>query len=123
MDPLDPVLKMEIQGAGTLNRFHLKKSYQGDLWADSEGEMLTARPPVEKSGGYIALEQVRGELAGRTGTFILQHFGLMGGAEGEHLLLRVVPGSGTDGLSGISGNMSLQVSEKGHSYQFNYELD
>ncbi len=52
---------------------------------------------------YVTLMQVTGELGGRSGSFVLQGRGTYDGttARGESV---VVEGSGTDGLTGISGN-------------------
>lgn len=41
--------------------------------------MLAAMTEVKGSAGYVAIEQVNGEIGGKTGAFILQHFGIMAG--------------------------------------------
>ena len=51
---------------------------------------------------FVGLTHVTGAVGGRTGTFVLQHAGRYD-AEGLHADFTVVPGSGTDELSGISG--------------------
>lgn len=104
-----------------LGRMSIEKTFQGDLVATSRGEMLTARTGVEGSAGYVAIEQVDGTLQGKSGTFVLQHSGIM--ARGENrLLLEVVPDSGTGDLAGIAGNMKLRIEDGAHYYQFEYEL-
>ena len=38
------------------------------------------------------------------------------------MLVTVVPDSGTDGLSGIAGTMTIFIEGSKHSYQFEYTL-
>jgi hypothetical protein len=108
--------------AGTaIGRYGLDKQFQGDLEASSKGEMLGAGNPATGTAGYVALEQVTGTLHGRTGSFALQHFGTMEDNKFE-LVVKVVPGSGTADLTGISGTMTIKIVAGKHSYQFDYSL-
>ncbi len=66
-----------------------------DRWLMSYAADGTAR--------FVGLTHVTGTVAGRTGTFVLQHAGRFD-AEGLHSDFTVVPGSGTGDLSGISGS-------------------
>ena len=45
----------------------LDKVYRGDLEGTGRGEMLTAMASVAGSAAYVAVEVVRGTLAGRRG--------------------------------------------------------
>src|SRR5687768_10318460 len=74
--------------------FALDKRYQGELDATAQGVMIAAVTEVQGSAGYIALERVTGRLAGREGTFVLQHHGLMARGVPE-LRISVVPDSAT----------------------------
>ncbi len=68
------------------------------------------------------VEVVDGSVAGRDGTFALQHSGTMHDGE-QHLSIRVVPGSGTDELAGLRGEMDLTVDGDGvHHYELRYSL-
>ena len=69
----------------------------------------------------MALERVEGTLAGRQGTFILQHHGAMTRGA-PSLTVTVVPDSGTDGFTGLSGNMTIIIEGKKHSYAFDYRF-
>jgi hypothetical protein len=40
----------------------------------------------------------------------------------DRLILEVVPDSGTDELSGISGSMSITIDNGQHFYDFDYRL-
>ena len=105
----------------TLNRMSIDKTFSGELDATSKGEMLSAMTPVKGSAGYVALEQVTGELSGNKGSFVLQHFGIMQG-ENQRLILEVVPDSGTDELEGLSGQMAIIIKDGKHFYEFEYQL-
>lgn len=104
-----------------LGRMSIDKTFHGDLSATSKGEMLSAMTPVQGSAGYVAIEQVSGELNGRQGSFVLQHFGLMAGGDDE-LLLKVVPDSGAGELEGLSGEMLIRIENGQHFYDFDFNL-
>ncbi len=104
-----------------LSRFSLDKTYQGDLSASSQGEMLSAMTSVQGSAGYVAIEQVSGTLNGKLGSFVLQHYGTMNQGEG-YLKLEVVPDSGSGALKGLSGTMNIRIEDGQHFYDFEYEL-
>jgi hypothetical protein len=107
--------------AAPLGRMSIDKTFSGDLQGTSKGEMLAFRSAVDGSAGYVAMEQVSGTLAGRTGTFVLMHTGVMDrGAPG--LVITVVPDSGTDGLQGLTGTMKIIIEGGAHSYEFDYSL-
>lgn len=107
--------------AAPLGRMSIDKTFSGDLQGTSKGEMLAFRSAVDGSAGYVAMEQVSGTLAGRTGTFVLMHTGTMDrGAPG--LTITVVPDSGTDGLQGLTGRMNIIIEGGAHAYEFDYTL-
>ncbi len=119
LKPLD----FYTQGSNGINlaRMSIDKTFAGDLEATSKGEMLSAMTTVKGSAGYVAIEQVRGNLAGRNGSFVLQHFGTMNHGK-DRLILEVVPDSGAGQLSGLSGKMSINIQDGKHFYEFEYEL-
>ena len=105
----------------TLGRYALEKQFRGDLDATSKGEMLSAGTQTKGSAGYVAQERVTGTLAGRSGSFVLQHTGVMNrGAPG--LTITVVPDSGTGALAGITGTMNIIIEAGKHSYELDYDL-
>jgi hypothetical protein len=104
-----------------LGRFTIDKHYQGDLEATGVGQMLTGGTRVRGSAGYVAIERVSGTLHGKRGSFVLQHIGTM--SHGDfRLSVTVIPDSGTDELTGITGSMNILVVAKKHSYKFDYTL-
>jgi len=108
-------------GDGPIGTLSIDKTFQGDLQGTSVGQMLAFRTPVEGSAGYVAMERVTGTLAGRHGSFTLQHNGLMDRGT-PSLAVVVVPDSGTDGLSGLTGTMEIIVSPGRQDYRFHYRL-
>ncbi len=119
MEPLE--YSGQSKDGAQLGRMSINKTFNGDLSATSQGEMLSAMTPVKGSAGYVAIEQASGTLNGKKGSFILQHFGVMAGTE-SRLILEVVPGSGTGELEGLSGKMTIDIKDGSHYYGFEYEL-
>jgi hypothetical protein len=119
LSPLDAYAR----GIGGINlgRMSIDKTFDGGLKAHSQGEMLSAMTPEKGSAGYVAIEQVSGTLSGRKGGFVLQHFGTMNKGQ-DHLVLEVVPGSGTGQLAGLAGKMAINIDDGQHLYEFEYEL-
>lgn len=119
LQPMDSYAKGE-EGIN-LGRLSIDKTFSGALNATSKGEMLSALTPTKGSAGYVAIEQVTGSLSGKNGSFVLQHFGTMNRGK-DHLVLEVVPDSGSGELTGLSGNMLIKVEGGKHLYEFEYEL-
>ena len=115
-----PVAEDKADGS-TLGRYSLDKQYHGDLDATGKGEMLTAGSDVKGSGAYVAVERVTGTLNGRKGSFVLVHKGTMGHGS-MHLEVTVVPDSGRDQLTGITGMLNIIIADGKHSYDFEYSL-
>ncbi len=102
-----------------LGRMTIDKQFHGDLDATSKGQMLTGMTSTKGSAGYVAIERVSGTLSGRRGSFILQHSGTMTRGA-PTLAVTVVPDSGTDELTGLSGTMAIDITGGQHSYAFEY---
>jgi hypothetical protein len=105
----------------TVGRMSIDKQFHGDLEATSLGQMLSVMTAVKGSAGYVAMERVTGQLAGKTGSFALQHTGTMDHGV-AHLSVTVVPDSGTGELEGLTGQMDILIAEGKHSYVFEYSL-
>jgi hypothetical protein len=107
---------------GTLiGRYSAVKQYHGDLDATAKEEMISAGDPSTGNAGYVAIEQVTGTLNGHTGSFALQHNGVMEGGSYK-LSVTVVPGSGTGQLTGLAGTLTIIIAAGKHSYTFEYAL-
>ena len=114
-------LTPQDSGEPTIGRMALDKRFAGPLEATSKGEMLAAGTAVQGSAGYVALERVTGSLDGRSGSFVLQHTGVMTRGT-PSLTITVVPDSGTGELTGLTGSMSIEIAGGVHSYVFSYAL-
>jgi len=120
--PFDVKMTPQPGVTEAVGRFGLDKTYHGDIEATAAGEMIAVRTAEKGSAGYVALEKVTGTLAGRTGSFALQHWGMMDKGTPD-LKIVVVPDSGTDGLVGLTGTMTIDVQPGGkHVYTFTYTL-
>jgi hypothetical protein len=118
---MTPQAAFDSAPGATLSRLSLSKQFRGDLNAASAGEMLAARTEIADSAGYVAIERVTGTLHGRTGSFVLQHSGIMTRGK-QSLTIYVVPDSGTGELKGISGQMAIMIVGGAHSYELTYAL-
>ncbi len=108
--------------AGPFTRLVLDKRYHGELDATGQGQMLAFQSHQEGSAGYVAMERVTGTLAGRTGSFVLQHIGTMKQGAVVTLAVTVVPDSGTGDLTGLAGDLSIIFEGSQHVYEFHYTL-
>lgn len=105
----------------TIGRMTLDKQYHGPLEGTGKGVMLTGGTAVEGSGVYVAIERVNGKLDGHSGTFLLQHGGVM--TRGiPQLTITVVPDSGTGELVGLTGTMMINIVDGKHFYEFEYTI-
>lgn len=110
----------QAQAAG-LTRMSIYKQFSGDIEGTSNGEMLATRDE-QQSGAYVALERITGKLLGRSGSFALVHRGEMTRGAVHNWTVTVVPDSGTDQLTGLSGTMKIAAEGDKHSYSFEYAL-
>jgi hypothetical protein len=107
--------------ADGIARFSINKEIHGDLEATTKGEMFSAGDPKSGDAGYVAIEVVTGSLAGKHGSFALQHSGTMD-QSGRKMTVLVVPGSGTGELAGIAGSFAIKIEGGKHSYDLEYTL-
>jgi hypothetical protein len=112
---------VDLRPGASFGRITFDKQFQGDLLGTSVVEMLSVGTEVKGSAAYVALEQVEGALAGRSGTFALQHSGTMRRGEAT-LALTVVPDSGTGELKGLTGALKIDIVEGKHFYVFDYSF-
>jgi hypothetical protein len=111
----DPVRTAQI------DRLSIDKKYHGDLQGTSTGQMQAIKN-AEDTGAYVALEKVVATLAGRSGSFLLMHYGYMSKGGIGRWLVEVVPDSGMDGLVGLSGTIKIIQRDKTHFYEMEYQL-
>jgi Protein of unknown function (DUF3224) len=99
-----------------------EKQFEGILEASSIVSMMGMMNMNTGSGGYVALERVTGTLDGRKGEFCLQHSSVMAqGKPSQHIV--VIPDTATDELKGLKGEMTIDIVEGQHFYNFEYEIE
>ena len=118
---LQPLSNAEVSSDALLGRMLLTKKFTGDLAASARGQMLSAGTSTKGSAGYVAIDHVTGMLDGRSGSFLLQHSGSMQRGA-PTLSIKVIPDSGTEGLAGIAGTLSINVVDGKHFYDFLYSF-
>lgn len=116
-----PLPLADANAPATSGRMSLDKTFSGDLVATAKGEMLTAGTAIKGSAGYVAIDHVTGMLAGRSGSFMLQHTGTMHRGA-PTLSITVVPDSGTGQLAGLAGKLAIVLEDGQHRYEFDYTL-
>lgn len=117
------VIPQKDEGIGdpTVARMALDKVYHGALDATGLGQMLAGMGAAKDSGTYVAIERVTGTLDGRKGSFAVHHVGVMDRGA-QSLAITVIPDSGTEALTGITGSMTIEIKDGAHFYTFDYEL-
>ena len=114
--------KDEGIGDPTIGRMSIDKQYHGDLEGTGLGQMLAGMAAeVKDSGAYVAIERVRGTLQGRKGSFAVWHRGVMTRGA-QDLAVTVIPDSGTDELTGITGTMTIEIKDGKHFYGLDYTI-
>ena len=84
-----------------LMEIHLSETFAGDIDGESPVRALQVLRD-DKSARLVSLQRFRGKLGGRQGTFVLQGSEVVEKGRIKATWF-VVPGSGTDGLSGLRG--------------------
>jgi hypothetical protein len=104
-----------------IDRLSIDKKYHGDVRGTSTGQMQAIKDD-RSTGAYVALEKVVASLQGRSGTFMLMHYGYMSQGDVGRWLVEIVPNSGTGELAGLSGTMKIIQKEEKHYYEIEYTL-
>jgi hypothetical protein len=104
-----------------LSRYSLDKEFHGEIEGTSKGEMMGGGDVKAGIAGYVAVEMITGTLAGKLGSFALQHSSTMD-AGTQNMNIIVVPGSGTGQLKGIRGTLIIRIDNGQHFYVFDYTL-
>jgi hypothetical protein len=90
-----------------VTRATVEKRYQGGLEGSGTMEYVMAYAP-DGSATFVGLERVDGRLDGHEGTFILEDHGTFRDGVASSTF-RIVPGSGTDALAGLSGSATVDA--------------
>ena len=95
---------VDTEGVGPqLVRIAVCESFTGDVTATGHAAMVQVLS-ADGSATFVAVERITSSIAGRSGSFVLQDRGTLaadGTVSGEWF---VVPGSGTEELTGLNGS-------------------
>ena len=117
----------EVDAEHAIGQAKFTTEWTGDITGASTCWLLIsyvggqADKPETLVGPYVGYEQVHATIGGRSGTFVLS-------ASGEHTdavartQVRIVPGSGTGELDGISGSGSYAADAMQYMLMLDYEL-
>ena len=107
-----------------LARATVRKAFEGEPKGTSTAELLMCQADpanIAAGAGYVASERFVGRLRDRTGSFVMQHWGLSGNGGAPRSAGLAVPGSGTDGLAGLTGTIEIVVAPAGgHTLALDY---
>ena len=108
----------EFEGGAKLTRAKVTQAYQGDIIGTGEVEFLMSYAAIG-TASFVGVELVQGTIAGKSGSFVMQHVGTYdsGGARSDW---SIVPGTGIGGLAGITGKGSYAATSETVSVAFIY---
>lgn len=116
-----PQGELEVGDGHAIGHMRFDKHFHGPLAATSVVQMLALMTDTPGSGAYVALERIAGTLDGRTGSFCMQHNGVMDRGQ-PSLDLTVIPDSGSGALQGLHGRMRIDIIDGKHFYTFDYDF-
>jgi hypothetical protein len=101
-------------------------TYRGDLIGESKASIVftpSGRGAQSDAYGYVASEHVTARLHERSGSFTIQHGGVRLDGRIQCTFGRIVAGSGTRELRGLTGVVSISRRPDGlHIMQIDYDL-
>jgi len=110
------------EGGLPTSRMGIAKTFSGGMTGTARGTMLAAGTPGKGAAAYVAVDQVTATIDGRSGGFVLLHRGTMTRGGESALEVRVAPDTGSGGLAGIEGTLSIEIVDGQHRYDFAYTL-
>jgi hypothetical protein len=111
----------ELVGEGKLTRASVKQAFSGDIEGAGSVEWLMCYRD-QGQARFVGLQHVDGRLGDRSGSFVVETVGTFDGMEAKGSW-NVVPDSGTDELSGLSGEGEFLAPLKSTpSVELNYAL-
>ena len=111
----------EVEAGPKLTRASVLKTLSGDVEGEATLEYLMVYH-ADGSATVYGLERVVGKLAGRSGSFVLEH---RGNDDGQKATIgwTVVPGSGTGELCGLRGEGGFTAGRNEYPYSFGLDYE
>ncbi len=110
----------ELPGELKLTRSSVAYTYQGDIEGESTLDYLMVYRP-DGSGSFVGLERISGRVAGRAGSFVLQHTGTFDKTD-VHGAFFVVSRSGTGELANLRGEGEMNLSGHAERYPMTFDF-
>lgn len=111
----------ETPNQSKLTRVTASYSYTGTIDGNSHVEYLMMYRS-DNTGNFVGLERLEGQIAGKSGSFVLQHTGTFDpvGVTSQWFIIKE---SGTGELTGLTGQGEYAISGHGpYDIAFDYEL-
>ena len=95
--------------------------FSGDIEGDGSIEWLMCYLP-DRTARFVGLQRIDGSLNGKRGAFVIEAVGVHDGT-GSEARWRIIEGSGTGALEGITGQGGFDASGgRNVSYHLDYRL-
>jgi hypothetical protein len=111
----------EVRPGAAVSLGTVTRRFEGNVAGESVAAVLIARSAPDRLG-YVATDRFTGRVGDRSGSFAFQH----GGSIDRGVLTSfgyVVPGSGTDELSGLRGEVHIAFTPPAtHTLTLSYDL-
>lgn len=104
----------------TMSRGRVEKRYSGDVVGTGVAYLLMSRA-LPEGAGYTALERIQVAIDGTSGSFDLIHGGIHQSGT-DTAFGYIVPGTGRDGFTGITGTGFFRHDAQGAFIELEYEL-
>ena len=123
----DEKLYEQVSQRTKLTRTSAEFQYAGQLQGEGSVEYLMfyssydEHDPHKATAGYVGFIRFKGNVNGKAGSFVLEDRGAFEAVTAKSSL-RILPGSGTDQLTGISGSGTSIATPKTCSIELEYQL-
>lgn len=97
----------ELEGGVRLTHASGSQTFSGQIEGDGAVHWLMLYRP-DKTAQFVGLQRITGSVDGRRGSFVASAEGTHDGT-GSTIAFTIIPGSGTDDLSGIAGEGHLVI--------------
>jgi hypothetical protein len=113
---------VESEDGSKLTRASVTQSFSGDIEGEGSVEWLLCYR-ADHTADFVGMQRVTGRIGKRTGSVVLRTIGTFDGTEARGDWV-VVPGSGTEGLSGLRGRGGFTAPRgREPSITLDYELE
>jgi len=119
--PAEEHAYFDVSGEARLTRAGGSQRFSGDIDGEGSVEWLMCYLP-DRTARFVGLQRIEGTLNGRRGAFIIEAVGIHNGT-GSEARWRIIEGSGTRELEGITGQGGFDASGGSTvSYHLDYML-